>query len=386
MRLDDALPVELPDMVREALLAPLVDHHCHGVRRDDLTRGGFEMLLTQAGTPAPPGTTHFDTPAGAAVRRWCAPVLDLDPHVPPAVYLARRAELGAAEVNRRLLGEAGIVTFLVDGGSGGPELLSAAEMGHAGGAAAEEIVMIEQVEREVARTAASGVSYISSLTQDLAGRAAQAAGLTSAVAYRHGLGRDPARPSRGAVIAAATRRLAEPAERLTDPVLLRHLLWTAVDVARERNRPLQFHVGYGDPDLDPYGGDPALMVGFLRAVQPIGVPVVLLHCYPFHRQAAYLAGVFPHVYVDVGLALSCTAVGSAAIMGELLELVPFHKQLFGSGSHGVAENCLLGALYYRRSLARALALRLAADEWSAPDAARVAHMIGSGNARRVYRL
>jgi predicted TIM-barrel fold metal-dependent hydrolase len=246
--------------------------------------------------------------------------------------------------------------------------------------------MIEQVECDVARTAVSGVSYISSLTQHLADRAAGAAGLTSALAYRYGPGRDPTRPSRGSVIAAATRRLAEPAERLTDPVLLRHLLWTAVDVARERGRPLRFHVGYGGSGLDPHSGDPALMVGFLRAVQPIGVPVILLHCYPFHRQAAYLAGVFPHVHIDVGLALSCIAVGSAAVMGELLELVPFHKQLFGSGGHGVAETCHLGALYYRRSLARALAVRLAADEWSVPDAARVAHMIGSGNARRVYRL
>ena len=76
--------------------------------------------------PAPPTSTPR---SGAAVRRWCAPVLDLDPHVPPAVYLARRAELGAAEVNRRLLGAAGIVAFLVDAGSGGAELLSAAEMG-----------------------------------------------------------------------------------------------------------------------------------------------------------------------------------------------------------------------------------------------------------------
>src|SRR5690348_3148211 len=107
MRWDGVLPVELPDVVREALLAPLVDHDCHGVRRDDLTRARFETLLTDTGIPAPPGTTHFDTPAGAAVRRWCAPVLDLAPHVPPAVYLARRAELGAAEVNRRLLGAAG---------------------------------------------------------------------------------------------------------------------------------------------------------------------------------------------------------------------------------------------------------------------------------------
>ncbi|MBG0832094.1 amidohydrolase family protein [Planomonospora sp. ID67723] len=386
MRPEDVLPAELPgglpDLVMEALLAPLVDHHCHGVRRDDLVRAQFELLITPAGAPAPPGTTHFDTPTGAAIRRWCAPVLDLEPHAPPTVYLTRRAELGPAEVNRRLLREAGVVTFLVDTGSGGPDLLSAAELGRLGGATADEIVQIEQTEEEVAETAGSGVAYISTLETELAARAARAVALTSVIARRHGLDFDPARPSRGSVIAAANRRLTDPKESLTDPVLLRHLLWTAVDAARERNLPLRFHTGHGGPDLDPHRADPALMTGFIRALQPIGVPVVLLHCYPFHRQAAHLAAVFPHVYVDVGVALT----GSATVMGELLELVPFHKQLFGSGARGVAETCHLGALHYRRGLARALAARLAAGEWNASDAARVAHMAGSGNARRVYRV
>lgn len=386
MRADDALPVELPGTVREAVLTPLIDHHCHGVRRDDLTRARFEMLITETGAPAPPGTTHFDTPAGAAVRRWCAPVLGLEPHVPPAVYLARRAELGAAEANRRLLRAAGIAAFLVDTGRNGPGLLPAVDMGRLGGATAEEIVRIEQVEQEVAEAATSGVSYLALLGEALAAGAVRAVGLTSIIAYRHGLDFDPARPSRGAVIAAAGRRRINPAARLTDPVLLRHLLWTAVDVARERNLPLRFHTGHGDPGLDLRRADPALMTGFIRALQPVGVPVVLLHCYPFHRQAAYLAAAFPHVYVGVGHMPAYTAAGSASVIGELLELVPFHKQLFGSDSHGVAETCYLGALYYRLGLARALAVRLAADEWSVQDAARVAHMIGSGNARRIYRV
>ncbi|MEV0754174.1 amidohydrolase [Streptosporangium sp. NPDC050280] len=453
MRSDGMLPVELPDAVREALLAPLVDHNCHGVRRDDLTRARFETLLTEAGTPAPPGTTHFDTPAGAAVRRWCAPVLGLAPHVPPAVYLARRMELGADEVNRRLLGAAGIATFLFDGsdsfygsdsfdgsgdsggpkGPGGPDrqdrfgasgVLPPAEMGHAGGANTARVVPIERAEEEVAGTAVSGVSYISALAQNLAGRAARAVALKSVTAHRSGRRLDPARPSRGAVIAAATRRLACPGERLTDQVLLRHLLWTAVDVAREYGRPLQFHTGLarhgGGARRDPHPGrggritpggheahggfgvsgghagagpvpgphdaGPAPVAGFIVAVQPVGVPVVLLHCHPFHRQAAGLAGVLPHVYVDVGAALTRSATGSAAVMAELLELVPFHKQLFGSGGHGVAETCHLGALHYRRGLAGALAARLADGEWSVADAARVAQMIGSGNARRIYRL
>lgn len=383
---DDTLPAQVPGPVRTALLAPLVDHHCHGVRRDELARSQFELLITEAGTPAPPGTTHFDTPVGTAIRRWCAPVLGLAPHAPPAVYLARRAELGPGEANRRLLRAAGVVAFLVEGGRGGPELLSAAEMGRLGGAAADEIVRLEHVEEEAVRQDPTAVGYIHALEERLRARASRAVGLKSVVAYRCGLDFDPARPSRGAVIAAAGRRLTEPGERLTDPVLLRHLLWTAADIARERGLPLQFHTGYGDPGIDLHKSDPALMTGFVRALRPAGVPVILLHCYPFHRGAAYLASVFPHVYVDVGLALTSAAAGSATILGELLELVPFHKLMFGSDCHGVAEMCHLGALYFRRGLARALDARLREGEWSASDAARVAHMIGSGNARRVYRL
>ncbi|MEV0383531.1 amidohydrolase family protein [Nonomuraea sp. NPDC050643] len=418
------LPADLPGTARDALLAPLVDHHCHGVRRDDLSRAQFELLIGDGGNPAPPGTTHFDTPFGAAVRRWCAPLLDLEPHAPPAVYLARRAELGAGEVNRRLLAGAGVVAFLVDsspddtsagssagsseetsdgafdgifgltgGVSGDLDVLSAAEMGRHGGAAADEIVRIERIERDVAGTAEIAVDYLDTLGEELAARAARAVGLKTVIGTVCGLDVDPAPPARGAVIAAANRRLADPKETLTDPFLLRHLLWSAVDVARERGLPLQFQAGFGGVAsgascgaAEPHRTDPSRLSAFAGALQPLGVPVILLHCFPFHRQAAYLAGVFPHVYVDVGLALPYTAAASARVLDELLELAPFHKLLFSSGCRALAETGYLGALYYRQALGAALATRLGTGEWSAADAARIAHMIGSGNARRVYRL
>ncbi|RJL20810.1 amidohydrolase family protein [Bailinhaonella thermotolerans] len=379
--------LRLPDAVREALLGPLIDHHCHGVRRDDLGRARFELLVTEAGTPAPPGTTHFDTPAGAALRRWCAPVLGLEPHAQPAVYLSRRAELGAEEVNRRLLRRAGIRTFLVDTGIGsGPEYLGPDEMGLLGGGTAREIVRLERVERDVAADVASAVHYASRLSEELDRRAEGAVALKTIIAYRCGLDFDPEPPSRGELLAAAARRVADPKARLSDPVLLRNLLWTGVDVARERGLPLQFHTGYGDADLDLDRCDPARMSGFLRRAQPSGVPIVLLHCYPFHRSAAYLAAVFPQVYADLGLSLTYTAAGSAAVVAETLELVPWHKLLFSSDCYGLAEFAHLGALYYRRGLGRALESRLAEGELSVADAARVAHITGSGNARRLYRL
>ena len=50
------------------------------------------------------------------MRERCAPVLDLPRHAPAVDYLARRAELGAAEVNRRFLRATGTSDFLLDGG------------------------------------------------------------------------------------------------------------------------------------------------------------------------------------------------------------------------------------------------------------------------------
>ena len=72
-------------------LGPLIDHHCHGLVLDDLDRPAFEALLNEAARPAAAGTTFFDSLLGLAVRRWCAPVLDLPIHASPEDYLERRA-------------------------------------------------------------------------------------------------------------------------------------------------------------------------------------------------------------------------------------------------------------------------------------------------------
>jgi predicted TIM-barrel fold metal-dependent hydrolase len=387
----------------EALDRPLVDHHCHGVLRGPLGRPAFEQLIVEGGLAAPPGATHFDTPVGLAIRRWCAPVLDLPPHVSPAAYLARRAELGPDEVNLRLLRAAGIGAFCVDTGLDAPEtaghpdlpehgplasrLLSPAEMAAAGGGAGgHEIVRIERVARDVAERAPTAGGYAEEFAEELFRRASDAAGLKTIIAYRCGLDFDPWPPEPGEVIVAAAAWFAgyrvEP--RLADPVLLRHALWTALAVAREYGLPIQFHTGYGDTDLRLHRANPVLMTDFVRAAQP--VPIVLLHCYPYVREAAYLAAVYPHVYLDCGLAVTYTAAASATVLAESLELAPFHKNLFSTDCYGLAELCHLGALYFRRGLGGLLAERVRAGEWSLPDAVRIARLIGGGNARRIYRL
>jgi uncharacterized protein len=364
----------------------LVDHHCHGVVDAPLDRERFEMLATEAELPAPPGCTGFDSQVGFAIRRWCAPVLGIEPNATPEDYLARRLELGPAEVNRRLLGAAGIATFLVDTGYSTDQVLDPTGMAEAAGATAHEVVRLEAVAEQVARTGVGADGFAAAYTAALDAAAMNAVGLKSIIAYRHGLDFAPDRPTDREVRDAAGRwlRRAEQTEtvRLDDPVLLRHVLWAGVD----RGLPVQFHVGFGDPDLDLHRCDPSRMTGFIRATRQRGVNLMLLHCYPFHRQAGYLAQVFPHVYMDVGLAVNYVGARAATVLAESLELTPFHKTLFSSDAFGLPELHYLGALLFRRAFDEVVGGWVGAGLWSAPDAERVARMIGADNAERVYGL
>ncbi len=121
-------------------------------------------------------------------------------------------------------------------------------------------------------------------------------------------------------------------------------------------------------------------------MRPLDVPVMLLHCYPYHRNAGYLAQIFPNVYLDVGLAVNHTGARARAVVAESLELAPFAKVLFSSDAFGPAELHYLGARLWRTAIAEVLGGWVGEGEWSLADAGRVARMVGVDNARRVYRL
>ena len=156
--------------------------------------------------------------------------------------------------------------------------------------------------------------------------------------------------------------------RLAEETLHRFLIWCGVDLGL----PIQFHVGYGDRDVDLHRCDPLLLTGLLRAIEPTGTPVMLLHNYPFHRQAGYLAQVFGNVFVDAGLATHNLGDRAAALIAEMLELTPFGKFLFSSDAFGLSELYHLGALQFRRGLSDFLRGGLERDSWSEADAIRVA--------------
>ncbi|MFJ9737937.1 amidohydrolase [Streptomyces sp. NPDC101166] len=362
----------------------LVDQYCHGVLRTELGLGTFEARLSRTEGPPAPGTTLFDTQTGFAVRRWCPPLLGLEPHCPPAGYLARRRELGVLEAGRRLLRGSGVTTYLVDTGLPG-DLTGPEEIASAGAAEAREIVRLEPLAEQVADTSGTVEAFLANLAEALHGAAAHAVAFTSVAGLRHGHALAPEPPGPGEVRGAAGRWLTgrRAGGELSDPVLLRHLLWSALATGL----PLQLHAGPAEPWSRAGRADhPALLTDFARATAGLGADLVLLPGHPHHRHAARLAGVFPHVYADSGTALVHSGARAATILAETLELAPFGKILFSSGAQALPELHVVGARLFREALGRVLGAWVAEGAWSPADAQRVASMIASENARRVYGL
>lgn len=235
-------------------------------------------------------------------------------------------------------------------------------MAAAGGAAAYEIVRLEQLAQQVADTSGTAGGFLANLAESVHGAAlGGAVGFACAAEELGGRPPGPAELRYAAARWLGSRRVGS---RPADPVLLRHLAWQAV----AEGLPLLLrHRQEG----------PGAATAFLRATRGEGADVVLLPGpAPAHEAAAArLAAELAHVYVGVG-----------GDPGPVLSRAPFGKVLYAGGAVGLAELYVAAARGFRAALEAFAAARVGAGEWSASDAYRVAALVGAGNARRVFGL
>lgn len=354
----------------------LVDNHIHGYWLDSPDRRRFENALNEANTdPLADFDSGFDTQLGFAIRAHCAPLLGLPRHADPQSYLAARNACTPAELVRTFLPAAGVSDWLVD--TGFPGVAGVSDMVAVGTGRVHEVVRIEQVAEQAA--AADG-DYTTAFRDILAARTHDAVATKTVLAYRSGFDIDLSAPSESEVRTAARRWRDAGGGRLTDPMLLRFGLHEALRL----DKPLQVHVGLGDRDCDLHRTNPMQLIDFLR--QSGDVPIVLLHCYPYEREAGYLAAAFNNVHVDVGLSVNHLGARAAAFLGRTMELAPFRKILYSSDAVGPVELHYLGARLWRDGIAEVLGGFVERGHWSLDDAIRVADLIGRRNAERVYGL
>jgi predicted TIM-barrel fold metal-dependent hydrolase len=259
------------------------------------------------------------------------------------------------------------------------ELVSLNEFSELSGQRVSEIVRLETIGEELFTADPDPLSFYDRFESAVNQARLTAVGFKSIIAYRYGFKFEIAKPSRHEVeLAVASWR----SSRMSDPVLLRFALWTGV----ETGLPVQLHAGFGDNDLTLHDANPVLLTDWLRTLPSASSDIVLLHCYPYHREAGYLAQVFNKVYFDVGLAVNFTGARSRSVVAESLELAPFSKILFSTDAWGLPELHFLGSTLWRGAMTRLLTDFVRDGEWSQSDAIRVAHMIGHENATRLYSL
>lgn len=370
----------MPDTAGSALAqhiseVALIDQHVHGCWLTAGDRRRFENALNEANTE-PLADSGFDSQLGFAVRTHCGPVLGLPRHVDPQAYWGHRSQFSEADLARLFLPAAGVTDWLVDTGIV-DDIAGVSELSELSGGRAYEVVRLEQVAEQAAKAPGE---YASAFEEILHRRAASAVGTKSILAYRGGFDGDLTEPSASQVAEAAGRWRDSGGIRLRDRVLLRFGLHQALRLGM----PLQFHVGFGDRDCDLHKANPLYLLDFLR--QSKDTPIVLLHCYPYEREAGYLAQAFNNVYVDGGLSVNYLGARAPAFIARLLEMAPFRKILYSSDGFGPAELYFLGAALWRKGIHQVLSEFIASGDWSENDAIRVVDLIAHENATRVYRF
>jgi uncharacterized protein len=366
----------------------IVDHHCHTLRHPGPALEGdvFRRFFSESTDPAMAphiGRSVFYM----RLLRDMAALLGCEPS--EQALLALRAATPPEEYARRLFAAGNFRMLLVDTGFRAPDSYDLPDLSALAACPAAPILRLETLMEQLILASATFAQVEEGLREAVrAARAQGVVGLKSIAAYRGGLHveRRSFQEAAAAFPALHERALRDGRLRLSERSTLDYLLLAALDEAAAQELPVQFHVAFGDDDTDLRASNPLQLRALLMDPALRRVPFVLLHCYPYIREAGYLASIYAHVSIDVSLAVPLTAHGCSAAFAEALELAPVSKLLFATDAHSVPELFFAGALHGRRGLAQALDRLIAEDILGAEQAEQAAQDILARNAERLYGL
>ena len=366
---------------------PFVDAHMHPPYRTPPADLAAYRWPWYEGDPADVALV-----ADTAAYRWAIRQLAADlgcASDEEAVFEAVRAREPRAWLREQLV-RGGVAGLVADMGYPPPaDTFSPAELGEAG----TDVAPLLRIELEAGVLAAECTTFdefVDRVDALLAGaRTAGYMGLKSVLAYRSGLGVEPASPTQAQSAYMRVRATADGTSPLflNEKPLLDFLFERALLVARREDMAMQVHAGYGDRDMDLPHCNPWLLRALLeRSEVARSVPIVLLHgSFPYTGEAAVLAAIYPNVYFDVA---TCVPPFTEAIQLDIwrtaLAMVPLTRIHASTDAAGLAEQIALGARQARRTLAIALAELIEADVLDAREAEQVAADVLAGTARRIY--
>ena len=387
-----------PDLLAEWEGIRAVDHHCHPLLRWplDLTPLRLRTVFTEAADPV---IVREHVPCTVAYRGSLACLAEAlgCTATEEAVLAARDGEDPGTYANR-LLERTGTGVLLLDHGFGGEAVFTVAEHRREISLPQREIVRLETLAEDLALDVDDPLEWRQAVHAGL--RAAVEGGacaVKTIAAYRSGLQLHRHSPDEVArefsQLRAAVKKdgdhpkeSSRPRPRLSGAALCHTLVFEAAACCRALGVPLQVHCGFGDPDEDlalasPLGLRPLFEDPALR-----GLNVVLLHCYPYHREAAYLAAVYPGAFMDLSLAIPLAAVDGARALREALGLCPWSKLLYATDASRLPELYFVAATRQREALAAALSGLVDDGYLSGDEAVEAGRRVLAGNATALYGI
>lgn len=371
---------------------PFEDHHVHQPRKVGhvLTVGEFRRPFTEASLAAVWERQIQTTVAYRWLIRELAVVLGVAPD--EAAVLAARNAYNENEYHRLLADHARLGDCYADDLYDLGNCFDVATWSRMIGRPVHRLLRIETFTELGYADCPTLADALARLTGEIEAAPQRGiVGLKSIAAYRSGLaiaapGVEQRRRAGLAYTQLRDRALRGGSGRIADKDLVDTLVWTAVEAAVPQRLPLQFHVALGDDDIVLTQNDPSLLRELLAHRPFHDVPIVLLHCYPYHRHAAYLASIYAHVYVDLGLTIPLVGPGADRVLEETLELTPTNQLLASSDGHMTPEFQWFGVLVWRWALTRVLGRYTELGILGEGEAIGIAEDVLRENARRLYPL
>jgi predicted TIM-barrel fold metal-dependent hydrolase len=361
---------------------PAIDQHAHNLARPEIVESWPYTRSFSEAAADDQITRH--APQALAYRRSLRDVAALLGCATDEESIVRkRRELGLEELARRCFTAARLEAVLMDDGFM-PETVLPIDW-HRPFVTVHRVLRIEHLAEQLLADGDSFVDFVARFKASIDPPPTGVVAYKSIVCYRSGLSIHAFGPGPAE---AAHRGMKSRGTRLLHKALLDYLVCLSLEASARNGLPVQFHTGFGDPDLDLRQANPLHLREILENARFKGAAIVLLHAsYPFTRETGYLASVYPNVYLDTGLAVPLLSVaGMRRTMGELLELAPVSKVMYSSDAHFIPELFYLAGLWGRRLLAEVLDQAVRDGDLTGSEAEEAARAVLSENARRLYRL
>lgn len=368
-------------VVQHIASVPLIDHHVHCCLVDPPDCARFEQLICESAGTFAGGESRFDSQVGFALVRYCSPLL-FGERCRISEYMSKRLMMDERTIDRLLLSASGVRSWIIDPGWNANDLVSLDEFASLSSGIVHRLVRLESVAEWAIAACEDVRGFVPTFRSELAKQSQGAVGFKTICAYRCGFDIDWREPDENQVTAAVAALSPDCRRRLADPVITSFIIHEAMKYAM----PIQFHVGLGDRDVDLRHSSPLDLRPLLIETERLGVPVVLLHCWPFERECGYLCQNYTNVYMDVGLTMYLMGEQGIDALARAMSMCPFSRLMYSSDAWGLPELHLLGAKLFRDALSKLVGEWLSSRAWEFEDAIRVVDAVAFGNAARLYGI